>query len=777
MADYTCKCLNIRIRKNPAVGKPPMLEDSGYVSVYVGEQGITVIHSHLTLRTRTRSKQLAAAKAEQSMLRRYMVLRCLVCKTDVYRVAQVVPSEMDAPEGPVLSSDDWVELETLKSTSGWIELSKECLSGPSVTALEVSPSYSSALQIVIPSTAPDMSAAFKRVPSSYSLSLDTRDVPSPKRSAFPSLPPILPPAPFTPSHPVFGRIASFVLERSDAIRQAAEEQMAKIINVKVSEIEKEENELRRQVAVLWNIFRDALNEIEIEKKALSKLEGSRRTSQGAIDTTLLTQFSKVARPALSSSGQRAVSSTSQKPSALSASLASSSFHHPEAQDGFLDSSPTSRHDSAYSTASSASSPRHSGSFSNGLGEEHYIMRGSFRRDLSDSKDVATSFKYTIDLEGEMKKHAAAQEAAATSHAPRRSTSPKPKSPAVKSAPKSSSSKPATKSETGSPSFGKVKGKRKVTFDVKSPPEKERSEETQRPLDPEEDTIFDLDDEIDGARAPEALSPELMLPLNEPPTPHVPLRSSRLRSVGSLPESLSLLRPASLPAPSALHKPQIATEIPIASHPRESTSNGSVAEAEVLSPLEEEISKLVAAGTPSHRHAWKKDSKSWELFSGRDRQTDDDDDDDDDDDEGDTLSALPDKAVLSSNGIDWNQTMTSSLPISIGPISKHQASGLVYEPKTSLSDNYGLLVPSLRPTEMSRASKLSTTALRKAAYAERDRTRSMDPGALDFVVGEDTDDDVAELGLGVGSRGRQNALRILQARSSLPAEGMWRSLAT
>ena len=76
--------------------------------------------------------------------------------------------------------------------------------------------------------------------------------------------------------------------------------------------------------------------------------------------------------------------------------------------------------------------------------------------------------------------------------------------------------------------------------------------------------------------------------------------------------------------------------------------------------------------------------------------------------------------------------------------------------------------------------LSSTSIRKAKYAERDRSRSMDPGALDFAAGEE--DDIEEevemdrMKFESGERARRQALRILKARSELPEAGMWRSLA-
>jgi len=79
--------------------------------------------------------------------------------------------------------------------------------------------------------------------------------------------------------------------------------------------------------------------------------------------------------------------------------------------------------------------------------------------------------------------------------------------------------------------------------------------------------------------------------------------------------------------------------------------------------------------------------------------------------------------------------------------------------------------------------MSSTAIRKAVYAERDLLRSMDPGTLDFAAEEDKEDnetdinDVLPDGTGVGGRGRTRALKILQSQSEIPEAGMWRSLAS
>lgn len=122
---------------------------------------------------------------------------------------------------------------------------------------------------------------------------------------------------------------------------------------------------------------------------------------------------------------------------------------------------------------------------------------------------------------------------------------------------------------------------------------------------------------------------------------------------------------------------------------------------------------------------------------------------------------------------------ASLPIDISPLTRYREplSLASYQPKTSLSDRAGTLIPTF-PDE-----RHTSTTLRKASYAERDRSRAMDPGTLDFIAGdreevredegnEEPDrTDVADEG-----RGRQRALKILEARSKIPEAGMWMSLA-
>lgn len=104
--------------------------------------------------------------------------------------------------------------------------------------------------------------------------------------------------------------------------------------------------------------------------------------------------------------------------------------------------------------------------------------------------------------------------------------------------------------------------------------------------------------------------------------------------------------------------------------------------------------------------------------------------------------------------------------------------------------------------------MSSGAMRRAVYAERDVERGIDPGALDYVLGVPREEDefTASLdgsdegearheekgmegqrangstprgvnGTSTGRSGRDRAHKILesQAKSEIPDDGMWRSL--
>lgn len=100
------------------------------------------VHPHLTLRSRTHAKPQSDS---DPLLHRHTSLTCLICRLSVYRVLQLIPPDMDATEGPVLPTEEWVEHQVLQSGSGWIELAKQCLVSPSARHKSVSLAFSSAL--------------------------------------------------------------------------------------------------------------------------------------------------------------------------------------------------------------------------------------------------------------------------------------------------------------------------------------------------------------------------------------------------------------------------------------------------------------------------------------------------------------------------------------------------------------------------------------------------------------------------------------------------------
>ncbi|VDC07279.1 unnamed protein product, partial [Peniophora sp. CBMAI 1063] len=738
--EHACRCLNVRIRVTAESGSG----SEGYVPARCAG-GPTVAHSQLTIRLRSRARSGRKKRESDRTLERYMTLRCAVCATDVYRVKQTIPVDMDAEAGPVAPSEDWVEDEPLMDREGRIELNAaRCLDA-------------------------------KAIQSDISL----------------GLPPLFAPAPFTPSHPVFAHLASVAQERSQALRNDAQAKLARMAADLKADVTRDETALRREVEALWLSFNNSLSDATPLAKAPASVtipspeprSPVREREAGFAPTP------RVSPPATPSAPGR-------PQSALSASLSTSAFHHPRASaSGFSTVKvPHSRSISSPGVASDAT-----------FVDTEAVLRGSFRRNLDQDKDVAASFKYTLDLGAEI---AARKEA---SRQQSQSRSPPSQPPSKQAIAKSPPPKRARTKEPPTPdgkdTSPKNKVKRKVTFaDGATAEEVHKAEEHNltngngvTPQSIDDEIIFDLEDETEDSSP----RPPATLALNEPPTPHLPQRPhpQKRSSSGGLPESFSRLRPASLPAPSPLRasSPQTPTAplamSPVTDMPRsslahtpktnvESNGDGRKPEPDMnvdvipapLSSREEELAKLVAAGTPSHRAAWRKDSAAWSVFSGRRRPDNaaarDLLSEDEEEGEGnDALSALP-RRIPAHSGDDTRTgpAIAASLPVAIGPVRPANTGaggvGMTYAPKTSLGNRYGELVPPL--------------IARHAAYAERDRARGMDPGALDFVSGSDdlnidvdTDSDLGE-SWGEeqdASRGRQNALRILKARSKLPSEGI------
>ncbi|KII95290.1 hypothetical protein PLICRDRAFT_34131 [Plicaturopsis crispa FD-325 SS-3] len=863
---FACKCLNVRIRGQPGTRDVPeaLGRDSAYSPVHVGDEGITVVYPQVTLRSYSQGIPVP----DNTHCSRYTTLSCLVCSTIVYRAHQILPVELIGSDGPLLPTEDWVEQDVMKSSDGWIEVHVGCLSGTGITQVESCTSYS-----------PNFFLALPREPSRSSLSVATSRPGSPVRAAtpptyphsaspagpyLPNMRPIFPPPPFTPSHPVFAHFAKLASQHSEEIRADTERELAQIVREKVAAIERAEAELRRDVETIWRKFRQGVDKAERENPSTPSLQHRESegwhvgnnsipgTPAGASQGTPVSIREFVASP---NPPVRAASAQPSRRSTLSASLATSSFHHPRAAQE--QSPPRStqvtrpRSPPPYSSNPpspySATSPTISSSSRSSTSIGGHSIARPFRRNMDQANDTATSFRYFSILESEgarFRENKSTTNGKPTSPARSPVTTAKPTVTAESAAEsstaisnghsdKSSSSRgrsrsrgrhhstdtpqapPAPNQENG------VKGKRKVTFDVvpnvvtikREVLAEQAEEDASRASLDAEDMIFDLEDDASDRASLDTGSSPLYQLQEHVQAPERPARKRTNQS--SLSQSFSNLRPTSLPVPSNMRTPvqqadidsipQLLRPAPGASslHNRPTRRRSM----EHLTDKEDEyddreaaIRQLVAADIPSHRGAWKKNSKAWKTFSRRQdgkpnsrygglipEETEDGADMDEND-----IIGLPsdesDEDDSDGEDVQWDQykspALASSLPIAIGPLGKtREALSLAsYQPKTSLSDRPGTLVPPL-PRSYSGNKVASSAALRKAVYAERDALRALDPGPLDFAA--DDDDDEQEQSeeenpvpgdVGAGGRGRQHAYKILQKRSEVPAAGMWRSLA-
>ncbi|KAK7696036.1 hypothetical protein QCA50_000677 [Cerrena zonata] len=267
---YACKCLNVRITPLPAPEQAKPAEKD-YSKLYVGDDGISVAHTQLTLRARSHAKE--EKRGDDTILTRYMSLTCLVCQTLVYRVLQVITPDIDCGEGPLPPTEDWAESELLKTASGWIEVYKDTISGDDIPKAETSPLYSRTFCIVLPSGG-----------SSSTFAAPSYSAPSPSKSPpedqkhLPALPPLFLPPPFTPSHSVFKHVSAVASEVSSKLREEAEEYLAKVFQAKIAELEAAEGKLRAEVETIWTQWKQAVSQAEQEANEKKRNRSTNRQS-------------------------------------------------------------------------------------------------------------------------------------------------------------------------------------------------------------------------------------------------------------------------------------------------------------------------------------------------------------------------------------------------------------------------------------------------------------------------------------------------------------------
>lgn len=291
--------------------------------------------------------------------------------------------------------------------------------GETITTTEKSPSYSEIFSVVLPSPSSPVtdSQSAPYTPTSPSPPTHTPG------NYFPNLRPIFPPPPFTPSHPVFVQLSAIAASSSEALRTDAEAHLAELVEKKVAEIEKIETELRSHVEALWRGFRQGVEKAEQDRNA--RAPSTRHKDSG--DWQEAETGSSKPPPALVSvrdfnpvPSPRRVASPTFMPriSSLSASLATSSFHHPKAQadrsrnsvshelsatDDNLHLSPPDLSDTSSSLSSktySSLSSRSSRSLSIRASTDGPTYLEPFRRNMNQANDTATSFRYFTILEAD-----------------------------------------------------------------------------------------------------------------------------------------------------------------------------------------------------------------------------------------------------------------------------------------------------------------------------------------------------------------------------------------
>ncbi|KAJ3752495.1 hypothetical protein EV360DRAFT_55107 [Lentinula raphanica] len=820
---YSCKCINVQVKSSPPPttgaqsGLPPA---SDWTTVFVPQdEDIKIIYPHLTLRSRHRAPYIP----DPTRCARYTTLTCLSCRTLVYRIHQTVllDDEVNIREGPIITKG-WAETEVLRSSSGWLEVStKDVLIGEvAINKQKSLPEFSKLFGIVLPAASISPSPSF---PADFeSISQSITQYQSIPRYQLPPIPPVFPEPKSTRS--LFTVLAAIATRHSHDLRSEAEEYIDHIVKEKVEEIKRAEAHLKRHVLALLTAYSDGIKKAEQEQSTLqggsSQTEPAKESTSSSPVSPSTPVFSGVpssvirdfipmritpspvtpATPAKPTSGpSRNASSppsTNSLPrvSALSASLATSSFHHPKARaDG---PSPTSTSPNpSHATVSDADSFQSLQSASSAT-----LIQ---QRRITEDMDTLASYRY-LQLEEEMKKReteamknqargrSSVQGSAGPSNVSRASASSPRANGVIPKAGKGKEVK--TKAEKPSSASPKSKGRRKVTFDVKVDNPSTPAPESVTSVDPiSEDMLFDYEEETNARD----VTVPVVLPLVESASQH-PSTSGRPRihkrsSSGGLPASFSALKPASSSSPVASHIPlPIPTRISpasdsshVATHTpssRSATATSDDTQA-LMQDRRTRIHEMLAASLPSHRAAWA--GKNYETFlSDAYADADDDADEDEEHHDDDELNLL----CINSWVIEIFplEGIPSSVPVTIHrPSSKAKTQPLTlasYQPNAVLSDNMDLSNDSSRADEK----RQTSTALRRVSYAEGDVNRGVDPGMFDYVLEvhpeeEEEDDDYQDDRTNgtstTTSKGRARAQKILeaQAKSGVPDDGMWRSL--
>ncbi|CAE6485299.1 unnamed protein product [Rhizoctonia solani] len=735
LQQYACRCLNIVISTTTARvnGDVAPTGPIHFERVHVGDAGVKVSYSQLTLRRRT--------AAEDNKIQ-WNTVSCLLCRTIVYRIASEVTPDFELRDGLVVTpGEEIAEGEVLRGRDGFIEVnfgSEGCIDAEAMSASRNdSTKYSETFDLLLPaSPRPSTLPSTPQRPSSPQPSATPR-------SLLPTLPPLFHPPPYSPSHPVFVRLSKMASITSAQYRAQAERAVEAFIETQVTEVLEKERHLRGQVEVIWNRWRENWKQ---ETDSGSPSEGHHPALSGVVPVkefsptkvsdsgpaipqgSVAPQAIPVRRPSVHAPG----------PSMLSQSLRQSNFIPPP------------------QSVASTPSPQLATPV-NGV-----------KNPLDDSFAISASLQIrSIDA-------LRARDSVKEADERRRKRLSLGGKPTITPVVPEEQSPEDDKHVTLVSRNGVAEGKRKVTFqaDVKeedggSQPVPRRGDSADGADDNEEQAgtpvLFDLDDDEE----PDQPSVEVDHAANTTPgEPTTPRAVAQLKA-----KSKANKEPPKIGNKNAVPALLTVNLGPSPAKPKPSLKSPPVAELEnpstrIARPGEDKLLELVAANYPSHRAAWRPNGKAWDLFDARRKFAD-----------------SPDSASMTSsedlNGGKWNNPsqFATSLPIGIaaGPL----ASSAEREPKTSLHNEPGALVPPLRFHQE------TPRQTRERTYAMRDLARSVDPGpVLELQAAEDAEQDTDEeeeadvVGeISNAERVRRRTMRIVQRQSGVPDAGMWRSVAS
>lgn len=314
---------------------------------------------------------------------------------------------------------------------------------------------------------------------------DSSPKPEPSSEATPeyliNMRPVFQPPPFTPSNPVFVHLAAIASKESGQLRATAEGRIKDFISAERAGIEVKELELRCQVEVLWKHFRQHLTTVEQERNAnaanslrspIRVKEGENFLVNGLASPSQLPSSVTIRsfNPQPVSPAPLAPSTSAPRVSALSASLATTRFHHPRHEQkrspgSGSSSSNTRKRDSGLQSATPTQIPQ------------------EFNQNLDDYRNAQISYRVLVDEDMALNKRGQAatmnKPVGEAAKQPKKGPGPSHADPGFKPT-ANGNEKPGTaqvaepqhsvgdgsepEGETTS-SHGRDKGKRKVTFDV------------------------------------------------------------------------------------------------------------------------------------------------------------------------------------------------------------------------------------------------------------------------------------------------------------------------